>query len=77
MRLSKCHEELTDGKGKCSVPMWSDGMPAGFCDKDAYGKQLPYRRYRDGRTGEIFRADGGFTGHVPALACPGHGGPKP
>ena len=32
-RLRKHHEELNaEGVGKCSVPMWSGGGPAGFCD---------------------------------------------
>ena len=55
------HKELTDGRGKCSVPMWRGGMPAGFCDNDAFGYPTKNSRYR---------------GYVPALACPGHGGPK-
>lgn len=29
-----------NGLGKCSVPMWSGRVPAGFCDRDAYGKQV-------------------------------------
>lgn len=59
----KHHKELTDGKGKCSVPMWQMGLPAGFCDKDAFGNQT---------------ADGGlmYSGYVPYLACPIHGGPE-
>lgn len=36
-RHSKHHSELTDGVGKCSVPMWMSGCPAGFCDKPAFG----------------------------------------
>jgi hypothetical protein len=32
--------------------------------------------YRDGRTGREFRADGKYSGYVPYLACPCHGGPK-
>ena len=60
--LSRWHQELTDGVGKCSVPMWSAGVPAGFCDKDAYGMQTDQGQSR-------------FSGYVPALCCPGHGGP--
>ena len=26
------HKKLTNGKGKCSVPMWQMELPAGFCD---------------------------------------------
>ncbi len=58
--LSKFHKELTDGEGKCSVPMWMDGVPAGFCDEPAFGEPTKDSRY---------------DGYVPALACPIHGGP--
>ena len=76
-RLSKHHEELTDGVGKCSVPMWSGmGLPAGFCDKEAYGKQVPSETYRAAWSGELRRVDGKYDGFVPALACPDHGGPE-
>ena len=58
---SKHHLELdANGVGKCSVPMWSGGVPAGFCDEPAYGKPLR----------------GGGYGYIPGLACPEHGGPK-
>jgi hypothetical protein len=74
MRLSKHHKELTNGKGKCSVPMWMGGCPAGFCDKDAFGErtETTWRRMADGR---VLPDDGKYSGHVPALACPAHGGP--
>jgi len=58
--MNKHHQELTDGVGKCSVPMWSGGCPAGFCDLPAYGKQIP-QPYRQA--------------YAPGLACPFHGGP--
>lgn len=58
------HQVLTDGIGKCSVPMWSGGLPAGFCDEPAYGKQLSHK--------DAFGRDRAFA---PALACPHHGGP--
>ena len=61
MRLSECHRVLKDGVGKCSVPMWCNGMPAGFCDAPAYGLQ----------TNEAI-----YPHYVPALACPAHGGPR-
>jgi len=61
-KCSKHHEELTDGEGKCSVPMWMGGLPAGFCDEPAYGKP-------EGR----FNA---YDGYVPSLACFSHGGPE-
>jgi len=53
------HKTLKDGVGKCSVPMWRRGMPAGFCDEPAYGS----------------RVDNRYDGYVPGLACPRHGGP--
>lgn len=74
--LSAHHKELTDGVGKCSVPMWSNGCPAGFCDEPAYGKRLECRQWRDAYTGEMKRYDGKYNGYVSGLACPSHGGPK-
>ena len=62
-RLLKHHTELTDGVGKCSVPMWCGGLPAGFCDNEAYGQQTEEGRRK-------------FCGYVPGLACFWHGGPK-
>jgi len=71
--LSKDHRELTNGVGKCSVPMWRGGLPSGFCSQDAYSMKRTdgeyamvngSRRYFDGR----------YDGYVPALACHGHGG---
>jgi hypothetical protein len=73
MRLSKHHEELTNGVGKCSVPMWGGGVPAGFCDEPAFGKQEPGQR----RYGEWSTAWGKwFDGYCSGLACYNHGGPK-
>jgi hypothetical protein len=42
--------------------MWSAGVPAGFCNDDAYGYPTKEGRFR-------------YDGYVPALACYGHGGP--
>lgn len=57
------HKTLNElGIGKCSVPMWCGGVPAGFCDDNAYGEPDPERRHI-------------YSGYVPFLACPGHGGP--
>ena len=76
-RLSPHHHELTDGVGKCSVPMWSGcGGEAGFCDAPAYGPPTPCEM----RRGPYWdpaprRVDGKFSGYVPGLACPNHGGP--
>ena len=70
--LSKHHQELTDGVGKCSIPMWSGGCPAGFCDNPAYGPQEKGQR----RYGEFSRAWGKwFSGYCSGLACYAHGGP--
>jgi len=74
--MSKHHRELTNGAGKCSVPMWSGGCPDGFCDEPAYGFRPDCETFRDAYTGEIKRLDGRYNGYVPGLACPKHGGPK-
>ena len=71
------HKKLTNGKGKCSVPMWCMGVPAGFCDKDAFGFRLKPKKYINRRTRLIeFDYEGRYDGYVPYLACPAHGGPK-
>lgn len=72
-RLEKHHQELTNGVGKCSVPMWQCGIPSGFCDEPAYGKQTP--RYLAGfkYLNPTFHAPAFASG----LACPAHGGPEP
>ena len=76
MTLSDHHRHLNaDGIGKCSVPMWMGGCPAGFCDNDAYGAPLPAETYRTS-WGEIKRWDGRPVMHISGLACPQHGGPK-
>jgi hypothetical protein len=57
------HKKVDEqGRGLCSVPMWCNGLPAGFCDEDAYGNRDPKRKYI-------------YDGYVMYLACPGHGGP--
>ncbi len=73
--MSKHHQELTDGVGKCSVPMWMNGLPAGFCDEPAYGVPPKTEYYRDSQ-GHMARVDGKYHGYVPGLACRGHGGPE-
>lgn len=73
---SKHHHELTNGVGKCSVPMWMGGCPAGFCDEPAYGPPVPSKQFRDAWTGEWKRFDGRYNGYVPGLACVAHGGPE-
>lgn len=73
--LSDHHRELKDGVGKCSVPMWAGGCPNGFCDEDAYGERPECGTWYNHAIGEEMRDDGKYAGYVPALACPGHGGP--
>lgn len=60
---SRDHWKLTNGKGSCSVPMWQNGLPAGFCNDPAFGEPDEYGRLR-------------YDGYVPCLACYGHGGPR-
>lgn len=61
MRLSERHRKLDEnGVGLCSVPMWKNGVPDGFCDREAYG--FPSEEARLER-------------YIPGLACGFHGGP--
>jgi len=77
MRMSECHKKLTNGVGRCSVPMWSGGCPSGFCDNEAFGERPPAKSYwHNAYTNEQIRDDLKYNGYVPALACVGHGGPK-
>lgn len=74
--LSEHHKKLNaEGVGKCSVPMWGIGSPAGFCDQPAYGEPLP-REYVTNSWGQRRYLTPGYDGYVPGLACPCHGGPK-
>ncbi|ABR91896.1 Hypothetical protein mma_2223 [Janthinobacterium sp. Marseille] len=73
--LSSCHKELNElGDGCCSVPMFSGGCPAGFCDRPAYGFRPEMKTHRRW-DGFEWRDDGKYTGYVPGLACVAHGGP--
>ena len=74
--ISKHHKELTNGVGKCSVPMWMGGLPAGFCCDEAYGERSKGEMFMNYAAGRMMRFDGKYNGYVPALACPGHGGPE-
>lgn len=70
--LSEHHKTTTTlGNGRCSVPMWMNGLPAGFCDEPAYGPQtkqyLDGFKYRDPRYNR--------PAFASALACHCHGGP--
>jgi hypothetical protein len=60
--------KLWDG-GKCRVPMWSGGGPAGFCDAEAFGPQLPKRVLFETRS--VRRPP-----HCYGPCCPNHGGPR-
>jgi len=72
---SEWHRKLNEqGIGKCSVPMWLNGLPAGFCDKEAYGERPNCQMYRDNEN-KLCRTDNRYDGYVPFLACPEHGGP--
>ena len=72
---SRHHHELTDGEGKCSVPMWCGGVPAGFCDAPAFGRQEKgQRRYVYENT---MQARGEWVPrYCQGLACYAHGGPR-
>ena len=72
--MSDHHKTLTNHKGKCSVPMWAGGCPAGFCDKDAFGEPPPGKTHCH-PDGHLYRDDGRYAGYVPGLACEHHGGP--
>jgi hypothetical protein len=76
-RASKDHYELTNGIGKCSVPMFFMGGPAGFCDCPAYGERPHSKMYWNAGLGRYSRWDGKYDGYVPGLACVAHGGPDP
>lgn len=75
--LMQHHRYLNaNGIGKCSVPMYSYGSPDGFCNKDAYGYREPTRYLKNYASGGEYAEDGRYSGYVPALACPCHGGPR-
>ncbi len=74
------HRELTDGVGKCSVPMWCNGLPAGFCDAPAFGEQENgqerYGRWGPGWLSGRWSQHTFTPGYCSGLACHAHGGPK-
>lgn len=49
------------GMGKCSVPMWAGGLPAGFCDNNAYSERTEEGKLQ-------------YNGYIGGLACFSHGG---
>ena len=75
--MLKHHHELTNGVGKCSVPMWMNGCPAGFCDKEAYGRQTQAYRDRFKMFGHVDPRYRPQPAYAPGLACLTHGGPPP
>lgn len=56
--------------GRCQVPMWMGGLPAGHCDRPAFGPQLP-DRYLNHARGGLFE-----LAYCVGPCCPGHGGPR-
>jgi hypothetical protein len=57
--------------GKCRVPMWSMGVPDGFCDAPAFGEQHPKAiLYAQGYS------DRNRVPYCHGPCCPAHGGPK-
>lgn len=76
-RLAEWHQQVNElGEGKCSVPMWCNGMDAGFCDRPAYGERPPAGKVIRRFDGSDYRLDGLYAGYVPGLACSIHGGPS-
>lgn len=81
-RLWAHHQQIdpATGHGRCSVPMWMGGCPAGFCDEPAYGPQEPGQQ-RYGEWGPGWLGNGRWSerawtpGYCSALACYAHGGP--
>lgn len=75
-QLQQHHKETNaDGIGRCSVPMWQGGCPAGFCDQPAYGERPHSPETMNYSAGRMMRADNLYDGYVPGLACVQHGGP--
>lgn len=63
--LNEHHRPKAGIEGKCSVPTWAGGLPAGFCDRPAWGEQrTPRNRFDD-----LPMAHG--------YCCEAHGGPGP
>lgn len=59
--------------GKCRVPMWMGGCPAGFCDDEAFGEQLPSAiLYRERHYNRPYNC----VPYCFGPCCPGHGGPR-
>ncbi len=80
--LSEHHKPKAGVTGKCSVPMWSDGCPSGFCDRPAYGEQFEegspwapaWWSQRD--RNDFLLNPYNRKPYAPGLACDHHGGPS-
>lgn len=76
----ECRQEHDDAiagvLGRCSVPMWANGCPAGTCERKAYGLRPPSRMRMNYAAGRAMRDDLRYDGYVPGLARPVHGGPE-
>ena len=59
--------------GTCRRPMWMMGAPAGFCDEQAFGEQLPSAILYNERH---YSKPGNPVPYCSGPCCPGHGGPK-
>jgi len=70
--LSEHHLPKAGIVGKCSVPMWIGGYPAGFCDAPAYGEQ-----YRDPFLPPCWAYNrNNKPPFASGLCCESHGGPS-
>ena len=69
--MDKQHRPAAWEGGKCRVPMWMGGMPAGHCDEPAFGPQYP-RAYL-ARTNPRYLLDS--PTYCVGPCCPAHGGP--
>jgi hypothetical protein len=56
--------------GKCMVPMWTGGLPNGYCERPAYGPQLPFEVLWSERSMSKDRVP-----YCHGPCCPAHGGP--
>lgn len=59
--------------GKCGVPMWMGGSPAGRCGEVAYGPQYPREVIAD-QNPRYFLDNPPYC--PPGPCCPNHFGPK-
>ncbi len=81
--LAPHHRAKCGVEGKCSAPVFSGGVPDGFCDRPAWGEQYA-EGTRHAPAWWSLRDRNGYllnphlrAPYVPALACDRHGGPGP